>query len=121
MIYKNSYLDIIDNSGPKKAKCLNIKRKKIGYLADLLVVTIKKKFKGRKKIKKNILYSIFIISKKKNKRKDGTFIVFKKNRIVLVDDKFSFFSSNLKSLICKEIKKKRKNNLKLISYAPTNI
>jgi ribosomal protein L14 len=65
MIYKNSYLDIIDNSGPKKAKCLNIKRKKIGYLADLLVVTIKKKFRGRKKIKKNILYSIFIISKKK--------------------------------------------------------
>ena len=52
MIFKNSRLFVADNSGPKKAKCLDIKKKKIGYLADILIVAIKKKLKKKKKIKK---------------------------------------------------------------------
>ena len=43
MIFKTSNIYIADNTGPKKAKCLNIKKKKIGYLADILTVVIKKK------------------------------------------------------------------------------
>ena len=42
MIYKNTIINIADNSGPKKAKVLNIKKKKIGYIGDILVVSIKK-------------------------------------------------------------------------------
>ena len=49
MIYKNSTLLIADNSGPKNAKCLNILKKKIGFLADILIVRIKKKFKNKKR------------------------------------------------------------------------
>jgi len=121
MIFKNSRLFVADNSGPKKAKCLDIKKKKIGYLADILIVAIKKKLKKKKKIKKNILNSIFITSKKKTKRFDGTFINFKKNKIAMLDEKFIFLGTNLKSLICKEIKKNKKKNLKLISYSRGNI
>ena len=43
MIYKNSILFIADNTGPKKAKCLNIRKKKIGFLANILKIVIKKK------------------------------------------------------------------------------
>jgi large subunit ribosomal protein L14 len=121
MIFKNSKILVADNSGPKKAKCLNIKKKKIGFLADILVIAIHRKKKRKKKIKKNILFSILITSKKKTKRLDGSFIFFKKNKIAILDDKFIFFSTNLKSLICKEIKKKKKNHIKLISYSKGNI
>lgn len=121
MIYKNSTLLIADNSGPKNAKCLNILKKKIGFLADILIVRIKKKFKNKKKIKKTILYSILITSKKKKKRLDGSFIKFKLNKIAMLDDKFFFFGTNLKSIICKETKKNKKQNLKLISYSRGNI
>ena len=59
MIFKNSRLFVADNSGPKKAKCLDIKKKKIGYLADILIVAIKKKLKKKKKKKKMDIYQIF--------------------------------------------------------------
>ena len=65
MIFKNSKLKVTDNSGPKAGKCLNIKKKKIGYLADILTIVIKKKLKRKKKLKKNILSSILLNSKKK--------------------------------------------------------
>ena len=55
MIYKNTIIHVADNSGPKKAKSLNIKKKKIGYLADILVVAIKKKIKYKKKVKKKYI------------------------------------------------------------------
>ena len=121
MIFKTSKIYIADNTGPKKAKCLNIKKKKIGYLADILTVVIKKKFKKIKKLKKNILNSIFITSIKKNKRIDGSFILFKKNKIAILDEKFIFLGTSLKSLICKEINLNKKKNLKLISYSKGNI
>jgi ribosomal protein L14 len=121
MIFQNSKIIIADNTGPKKAKCLNIKKKNIGFLSDILIVTIKKKKKKKKKLKINILPIIFITSKKKKKRRDGFFIWFKKNRIALLDDKLIFIGTNLKSLICKEIKKKKKLNIKLISYSKGNI
>jgi predicted dinucleotide-binding enzyme len=38
MIFRETRLLVADNSGPKKAKSLNIKKKKIGYLADILVL-----------------------------------------------------------------------------------
>ena len=121
MIYKNTKLIVADNTGPKKAKCLNIRKKNIGFLADILKVVIKKKLKRKKKLKKNILISIFITSKKKIKRLDGSFINFNKNKIAILDEKFVFFGTNLKSLICKEIKKNKKNHIKLISFSKGNI
>ena len=117
LVFTNTSLKISDNSGPKKAKCLNIKKKKIGYLADILTIVIKKKLKRKKKLKKNILFSVLITSKKKKKRLDGSFINFDKNKIAILDDKFVFFGTNLKSLICKEIIKNKKKNIRLISFS----
>ena len=121
MIFKNSYIFVGDNTGPKTGKCLNINKKKIGYLGDILTIAIKKKFKKKKKLKKNILNSILLTSKKKIYRLDGSFLVFKKNKIAILDEKFNFLGTNLKSLICKEIKKNKKKNIKLISYSVGNI
>ena len=121
MIFKNSKLKVTDNSGPKAGKCLNIKKKKIGYLADILTIVIKKKLKRKKKLKKNILSSILLNSKKKKKRADGSFINFNENNIAILDDKLIFFGTNLKSLICKEIKKNKKNHMKLISFSKGSI
>ena len=114
MIYKNTIINIADNSGPKKAKVLNIKKKKIGYIGDILVVSIKKKSNIKKNLKKYILNSIILASKKKKKRLDGSFIRFKYNKVAILDDKLIFFGTNLRSLICKEIKK---NHIKLISFS----
>ena len=121
MIYRNTVLYLADNSGPKKALCLNISKKRIGYLADIIGVVIKKKFLKKKKIKKNILKSLIINSKYKYKRKNGFFIKFKKNKIVLLNHGLIFLGSNVKAVLCKEIKKFKKQFKKIISYSAGNV
>ena len=121
MIYKNTYLILADNSGPKKIKCLNVSKKKIGFLADLLVVVIKKKFLKKKKIKKNILKCIIINVKWKSKRKNGSFLKFKKNKGLLLNNNLIFIGTNVKSIICREIKIYKKQFKKIISYSPGNV
>ena len=98
MIYKNTIIHVGDNSGPKKAKSLNIKKKKIGFLAYILVVAVKKKLNIKKKLKKNILNSIILTSKKKNK--DGETIINNliqdKNLILYPEQKkFLLYFSNI--------------------------
>ena len=65
MVYKHTVVDVSDNSGIKKAKCLRVfnKPKTSGNLGDKLLFTIKKK----KKVfpKKKFYFGIITQSKKK--------------------------------------------------------
>ena len=108
MVFKNTVLRLSDNSGPKKVKCLNIKKNLIGYLADIIVVVIKKKFLRKKKIKKNILNSLIINTKYKKLRKNGVHISFFQNKGLLLNSNFIFLGSNIKNILCREVKKYRK-------------
>ena len=57
MIYKNTLLNIVDNCGARKAKCIHIFGKfawaKIG---DLILVVLRNFFNLKKKIKKGFVY-----------------------------------------------------------------
>ena len=121
MVYKNTFLKIADNTGPRYAKCLGIKKKSIGYLADIILVVIKKRFLKKKKIKKNILNSLVINTRYKIKRKNGLFIRFNHNKSLLLNHQHVFLGSNVKAVICREIKKFKKKFKKIISYSPGNI
>jgi len=121
MIFKNTVIKLADNSGPKKVKCLGLKKKLIGYISDIVIVVIKKKFLQKKKIKKNILSSIIINSKYKLKRFNGIFIKFNANKGLLLNKNLDFLGSNVKSLICREIKYSKKLFQKIISYSPGNV
>lgn len=105
MVYINTFLNIADNTGPKQAKCLNIKKKPIGFLADIILIVIKKRFLKKKKIKKNILYSIIVNTKCKRKRKNGVFIKFNENKSLILNHHYIFLGSNVKAVLCREIKK----------------
>ena len=121
MIFKNTFLKLADNTGPKTVKCLNIKNKSIGFLSDIVTVVLKKRFLKKKKIKKNILNSLIVNTKYKTKRKNGVFIKFNSNKSLLINHQLIFLGSNVKAIICKEIKKFKKKFKKIISYSPGNI
>jgi large subunit ribosomal protein L14 len=121
MIYKITKLFLADNSGPKKAKSLDSKKIKTSYLTDIITIVIKKKFLKKKKIKKNILKAIIINTKFKTKRLNSFYITFNKNRILLLNHNLVFLGTNIKSLLCKEIKLYKKQFKKIISYSSGNI
>lgn len=121
MVIKRTNLKLADNSGPKKIKCLKIKTKNIGYISDVITVIIKKKFLRKKKIKSNILNTIIINTKYKLNRKNGFYISFGENKGLLLNKNDIFLGSNVKSLLCKEIKKNKKKYKKIISYSYGNV
>jgi len=131
MITNQSQLKIADNSGGKTAraiKVIGLGKKKFGTVGDLLLVSIiKKKKKFKKKIKKKLLYyGLIIMIRKIIKRKDGTFVKFEDNRILLFsfnDKKSKFLGTRIYGSLMKEVKfyihknkKHKQKYFKLISY-----
>jgi len=116
MIYTGTLLHVCDNSGVKLVKCLKIlgrRPRSCGKIGDTIVVTIKR-IKINSKIKKKEIYKGIIVRlKKKIQRKDGSFINFGKNSIVLLNSKSIPLGNRIFGPVNKELRLKK--NLKLVS------
>ena len=108
MIYKNTLLNIIDNSGARKAKCIHILGKfKWAKVGNLILVVLRKFYNLKKKIKKGGIYLGTIIGVKYwNNRKNGFIYRFTDNRILIFNLQFKFLATRIYGLISKEFKKK---------------
>ena len=92
MIKTGTYLNVCDNSGAKKVYCIRLlsKSKKVySYLGDLVLVTIKKLRKKRKKtskVKKGDLCKALIVrTKTKINSQSGTSHSYFDNSVVLLN------------------------------------
>lgn len=90
MIQPETYVEIIDNSGAKIAKCIQIpKKKKKAKIGDIIIVSIQELDlnKGFGKIKKGEIFKCLIIRTKfKTTRKDGNIIQFNENAGILLNN-----------------------------------
>lgn len=108
MIYKNTSLNVIDNCGARKAKCIHILGKfKWAKIGDLILVVLRKFYNLKKKIKKGIIYLGSIVGLKYwNHRKNGFIYRFADNRVLIFNLQFKFLGSRIYGIISKEFKKK---------------
>jgi len=126
MLFQESILNIADNTGPKKAKCLklinNHGNRKMCYLGEEIIVAIqKKRVKFKKKtLDKKIFNGLIITTKHKTKRLDGNFVKFSTNNVVLLNSDLQFLGTRVYGLISKEIRDTKIKELKykrIISYS----
>jgi ribosomal protein L14 len=96
MVFKGSLLHIADNSGAKMSKCIHVYNKvRIGSVGDIIVITLRKITRSGKKIKKGMIYLGIIISIKFWKsRKNGFFIKFSINRVLIKIFRYSHIWCN---------------------------
>jgi large subunit ribosomal protein L14 len=131
MIYIESELKVVDNSGGKWAKCILIKKKgnkTWATIGTLILVTLKK-FSHRKKVNKRTIYIGLIVGINFwISRLDGTFIRFFSNRILLFNKQFKFLGTRIYGGILKELKfmslrekKQKKYFQKVFSYSSSII
>lgn len=108
MIYKNTILNIIDNSGARKAKCIHVFGKfKWAEVSDLILVVLRKFYSLKKKIKKGAIYLGIITGVTYwVSRPTGFYYRFFDNRILIFNLQFKFLASRVYGLISKEFKKK---------------
>ena len=69
-------------------------------------------------------FGLVISTKKKTKRKDGTYIAFSKNSVLTLAENLKFIGTRVYYPICKEIRNTKKldlKNKKIISYSNITI
>jgi large subunit ribosomal protein L14 len=89
MIQPRSMLIVADNSGARILQCINVPggtRKRYAQLGDVIVGTVKKA-DPRKLVKKHeVVKAVIIRQKKEFKRKDGSYIRFDDNAVVILGE-----------------------------------
>lgn len=90
MIQEESILDVADNSGAKKVKCIRVlggTRRRYAYIGDIIVCSVREVAPGSQVTKGQVVKAVVIRQKSAKRRPDGSLIRFDSNAVVLLDDK----------------------------------
>ncbi len=118
MIQMQSELFVADNSGAKKVMCIKVlggSRKRFAGIGDLIKVSVKDIISGDKVKKGQVLDAVIVRTKKGVNRKDGSFIKFDNNAVVLLDTKGQPIGTRVFGPITRELRTDK--YMKLISLA----
>jgi len=119
MIQQGTWLKVADNTGAKMAKCIKVlgsSKKRYSYIGDIIVLSIKDALPRGVVKKKTVQKGVIIRQRKELKRKDGTYIRFDENAVVIVDGDGMPKGTRVFGPIGRELREK--GFQKIISLAP---
>lgn len=119
MIQQGTKLKVADNTGAKMVKCIKVlggTRKRYARIGDIIVVTVKeanpKGIVKRRTVEKGVI----VRQRKEYKRKDGSYIRFDDNALVIVDKEKQPKGTRVFGPVARELREK--GFQKIISLAP---
>ncbi|MBI2065834.1 MAG: 50S ribosomal protein L14 [Candidatus Zambryskibacteria bacterium] len=89
MIQPQSIVQIADNSGAKLGrvfKILGSSKKRYASIGEIVVLSVQKAEPRKQVKKKDILFGVVVRQKKAFRRKDGTYVRFDENAVVILDN-----------------------------------
>ena len=89
MIQPRSIVQIADNSGAKIGrifKVLGSSKKRTASIGELVVLSVQKAEPRKQVKKKDVLYGVVVRQKAPFRRKDGTYVRFDENAVVILDN-----------------------------------
>lgn len=88
MIQSGTNLKVADNSGATRVRCFKVlggSRRRYAAIGDIIVVSVKEA-EPRKTVKKGeVQYAVIARQRKAFRRKDGSYIRFDDNAVVIID------------------------------------
>lgn len=88
MIQPRTMLNVADNTGAKLVQVIKVlggSRKRYARLGDVVVVSVKSAEPRKMVKKKDVLHALVVRQKKHFRRKDGSYIRFDDNAVVIID------------------------------------
>jgi large subunit ribosomal protein L14 len=88
MIQDGTVVKVTDNGGGKIAKVFKVlgsSKKRYAYIGDLVVISIKTAEPRKAVKKKDVHHAIVVRTKQAFRRKDGSYIRFDDNAVVIID------------------------------------
>ncbi|XOS86690.1 MAG: 50S ribosomal protein L14 [Candidatus Karelsulcia muelleri] len=118
MLQQESRIRVADNSGAKEVLLIRVlggTRKKYAYIGDTIIVSIKEAIAGSS-VKKGQLYKAVVVrTKKKRRRKDGSYIRFDDNACVLLTNTGEMKGTRILGPVSRELRDKEYT--KIVSLA----
>ncbi len=111
-------LDVADNSGAKQAMCIKVlggSRRRYASLGDIIVVTVKKAIPRGEVKSGEVVRGVVVRTAKSVRRKDGSYIRFDKNALVLLDKDNNPRGSRIFGAVARELRDR--NFMKIVSLA----
>ena len=118
MIQQESRLRVADNSGAKEVLCIKVlggTKRRYASIGDEIVVTVKTASAGGIK-KGTVSKAVIVRTKKEIKRKDGSYIRFDDNAVVLLTANLEPRGSRIFGPVARELREK--NYMRIVSLAP---
>lgn len=90
MIQLRTIVKVADNTGVKRAACFHVYggyQKRYGRIGDIIALSVKDAVPHSMVKKGEVLYAVIVRTRKEFKRKDGTYVRFGDNAVVIIDKK----------------------------------
>ena len=119
MIQQETIVKVADNSGAKKALVIRVlggTRKRYAGLGDKVVVAVKDALPNGTVKKSDVAKAVVVRTVKETRRKDGSYIKFDENAVVIIDDKGEPRATRIFGPVARELREKR--FMKIVSLAP---
>jgi large subunit ribosomal protein L14 len=118
MIQQESRLNVADNSGAKEVLCIRVlgsTRQRYASIGDTIVVTVKDSSPGGVK-KGTVSKAVVVRTKKEIRRRDGSYIRFDDNAVVLLNAAEEPRGTRIFGPIARELRDR--DYMRIISLAP---
>ena len=121
MIQEESMLIVADNTGAKKVKCFRIlggSRRKSASVGDVIVCSVKSAIPRSPVKKGDIARAVVVRTKKEVRRRDGSYIRFYENAVVLLDERGEPRGTRIFGPVARELREKQymKNSIPHIVF-----
>lgn len=119
MIQQESRLNVADNSGAKEVLCIRVlggTGRRYASIGDKIVVSIKEAAPNGSVKKKEVTKAVIVRTKKEVRRKDGSYIRFDDNAVVLLNNNDEPIGSRIFGPVARELRER--SYMKIVSLAP---
>ena len=118
MIQQESRLGVADNTGAKEVLCIKVlggSKRRYASIGDIIVVTVKDSSPGGLK-KGTVSKAVIVRTKKEIRRKDGSYIRFDDNAVVLLTANEEPRGTRIFGPVARELRER--DFMRIVSLAP---
>ena len=119
MIQMETVLDVADNSGAKRVRCIKVlggSKRKYATIGYVIVVSVKDAAPNGKVKKGQVARAVIVRTRKEVRRKDGSYIRFDDNSAVLITKENEPVGSRIFGPVARELRARK--FMKIVSLAP---
>jgi len=119
MIQPRSILEVADNSGAKRVRCIKVmggSLRRYARLGDIVVVSVREAIPDSNIKKGEKAKAVVVRTRKEHRRPDGSYIRFDQNAVVLINAQNEPIGTRIFGPVARELR--WKEFMKIISLAP---